>query len=327
MTEMRLWKRKNGFYYVSFGRGDHRSLKTKDKTTAQKIFKELEREYLRGRLVRVEKGEMKSFADFMDEYLVSRQGMAKNTIRADKLALQKFLESYGNKPMAGITTKKMDEFRASLLAQGLQKSSANVIIRHLKGAFKVAQKWGYLKGNLHQELKQFKVDHGKPIFMRKSQVKKLLKAACRHEVMRTVMPIMLYAGISRAEMMGPIAINKYNIQYRRKKTGKLITVPIHKKLRRYIRHLKPGVHRLVPWKHPDTLAHHFKEVVKKAKLKGITPHKVRHTFATNLLEAGANIGVVSELLGHSDISITQKFYAHVVEGLKRETIELLDFGD
>ncbi|MBP1750160.1 MAG: integrase family protein [Deltaproteobacteria bacterium] len=52
---------------------------------------------------------------------------------------------------------------------------------------------------------------------------------------------------------------------------------------------------------------------------------MRHTFATLLLEAGADIAVVSDLLGHSDISITKKFYAHVMEGIKKATIEKVSF--
>jgi site-specific recombinase XerD len=46
------------------------------------------------------------------------------------------------------------------------------------------------------------------------------------------------------------------------------------------------------------------------KLKRVTPHKFRHTFATELLDEGANIREVQELLGHSSIASTQ-VYTHV----------------
>lgn len=53
-------------------------------------------------------------------------------------------------------------------------------------------------------------------------------------------------------------------------------------------------------------------------------HALRHTFATLLLRQGTDIKVVSEILGHSDISITMKFYYHVIEEQKKTAMTKLD---
>ena len=54
------------------------------------------------------------------------------------------------------------------------------------------------------------------------------------------------------------------------------------------------------------------------KIYGI--HALRHTFATLLLSNGVDIKTVSELLGHSDVTITYNTYIHVVDDLKRKAL-------
>ena len=63
--------------------------------------------------------------------------------------------------------------------------------------------------------------------------------------------------------------------------------------------------------HPDYASRRFRELAKAAGLPVIKFHAARHTAATLALEAGVDIKIVSEQLGHSTTRITQDLYQHV----------------
>lgn len=68
---------------------------------------------------------------------------------------------------------------------------------------------------------------------------------------------------------------------------------------------------------------HIQRWVKEARInKHITWHCARHSFAVNLLNAGANIKTVSSLLGHSSIKMTEK-YLHVIDSQKKDAMHSL----
>ena len=81
--------------------------------------------------------------------------------------------------------------------------------------------------------------------------------------------------------------------------------------------------KIFPMLERNTVQRHLSRWVKKAGInKHITWHCARHSFAVNLLNAGANIKTVSSLLGHASIKMTEK-YLHVVDQLKAEAINSL----
>ena len=67
-----------------------------------------------------------------------------------------------------------------------------------------------------------------------------------------------------------------------------------------------------------------KKVQKYKQLPQITFHGLRHIHATILIANGENIKVVSERLGHSDITTTLNIYTHVRDDMKNNTASLLD---
>ncbi|MFH1663173.1 MAG: site-specific integrase [Chloroflexota bacterium] len=75
---------------------------------------------------------------------------------------------------------------------------------------------------------------------------------------------------------------------------------------------------------PNALTLAFRRITKKAGLKNIRIHDLRHTHATLLFKEGVHPKIVSERLGHASISITLDIYSHVLSGLQEEASDKFD---
>jgi integrase/recombinase XerD len=104
-------------------------------------------------------------------------------------------------------------------------------------------------------------------------------------------------------------------------------IPVPKELIAVLRR----VPRTSKWVYPDEngnpqgrneLLLRLKKLAKKAGIENVTLHKFRHTYATRLLENGADIVTVQHLLGHSDIDTTRQYLSPAKE-LKRQAVERL----
>lgn len=340
---MRLFKRR-GYWHIELPGEIRRSLKTKDEAKARRLAKKIETMALEDRLKRLDIGPGKRISEFTQEYLAHREAtVAHTTVREDQLALKDLLDCFGDLRMERLD-RNIENFRAHVAMRFTSPWTRNKVMRHVKTALKYAKRRGYCSAPL-EDLKAFPVDMSKPIYLERHEVRAFIAWAkgehgqirarkrgkreefshVDHVVMGVAVPVMFYTGISRAEITGSLAILTDKIQFRRKKTGKLMTVPVADGLWPHIEHLPRGLQRLVPWQNPRTFSWHFRMIAEAAGLPHMTPHKVRHTFATLLLEEGQPLETVSELLGHSDISVTMRFYAHITDRNKKAVVDTLRF--
>ena len=76
--------------------------------------------------------------------------------------------------------------------------------------------------------------------------------------------------------------------------------------------------------HPNKVSNDFTKIVREAGLPHLTLKGLRHAHATLLLAAGVHPKIVSERLGHSNISVTMDIYSHVMPGMQETAAQAID---
>lgn len=79
------------------------------------------------------------------------------------------------------------------------------------------------------------------------------------------------------------------------------------------------------WSHPDTITHIAKKALRNAGYPEMSLHKMRHTFATLLVEAGVDLNTIGALLGHTNKRATE-IYAQVTDTRQRVAIRMIKAG-
>jgi integrase/recombinase XerD len=265
------------------------------------------------------------------------KGLSDNTLQAYRRDIEKFAAFARQRKLSTKTVQRGDivDFLGSLYRKGLDSRS---VARHLvtiRNFFRFALMEGYVDDDPAATIESPKFRQSLPEFLSVEEVDRLLRQPDSNSVTgirdRAMIELMYSCGLRVSELCG---LRVSDLQHEEGclrcvgKGNKERLVPVGRQalevVRRYLQEARPkllregsspylflgqtgqGMNRIAFWKL-------LRDYGRKAGLrKGLTPHMLRHSFATHLLDRGADLRSVQMMLGHSDISTTQ-IYTHVVE--------------
>lgn len=283
--------------------------------------------------------------DFVREYLLYLQvekGLAKNSLESYKRDLQK-LKNWAEKnsfDLLALTRKDLREWLIDLAGKNLSENSKRRMVSALRGFYKFLMFDGHIKKNPAVDLDAPQKGFYLPKFLNQADVESLLSVpnvsgeiglrdrailelmyACGLRVSEAVdlriSDVELDAGIvtctgkgskTRKIPIGKSAVEwlkSYLVLRRRKENTEiqnLFVTSLGKPLNRQVIFL------------------FIKEYAAKIGLPDVSPHTLRHSFATHLVQNSADIRSVQQMLGHADISTTQ-IYTHITDAHLRKTYE------
>ncbi len=276
-----------------------------------------------------------NIAQFLD-YLSLERGLAKNTLVSYERDLDKFSDYMKKNGMDSFSEVKKSDVTDFMLSEKDKGLSANSIARGLaaiKTFFRFLAREGFIKIDVTSVIETPKLWKHLPDSLSSDEVDKMLgrpnlkdwmgirDKACLELMYATGMRVseVVNLNLSDANLgLGVVKCLGKGSKERIVPLGKIAVLAV----RRYLEKVRPGLAKsdsekglfLTRLGHKMTRQMFWKIIklyAKKARIdKNITPHTLRHSFATHLLERGADLRSVQEMLGHANISTTQ-IYTHI----------------
>ena len=270
------------------------------------------------------------------DYLSLEAGTAANTVEnysRDVRRLISFLATRGLQDPAGVAPEHLRDFIFHLKDLGLAASSIRRQVSALRGYFRFLASEGHLKRDPSEQLETPKTGRKLPSVLAVSEVEALLIAPDADEPLawrdRAMLEVAYGTGVRVSELVG-LAIGDLMLDEGlvrvMGKGSKERLVPIGRRAigaaSIYARDIRPRLDRGQTGRRFFLNARGrplsrvgawgiIRKCARRAAIqKRVTPHTLRHTFATHLLEGGADLRAVQEMLGHADLSTTQ-LYTHV----------------
>lgn len=276
-------------------------------------------------------------------HLLIEKGAAGNTLEAYDRDLKRYISFLENEGLADIqnaTSQTVIDFLVRVKAEGLSANSTNRVLAALRGFYKYLLQEKVMPESPLTNIELAKVWMRLPDTVSRDEMLRLLSqpgddtpAALRD---RAMLELLYATGLRVSELIG-LTMNSINWQVGflivMGKGSKERVVPIGKTaydvLRRYVDEARP---KLIKAKKTEIIfLNRFGAALSRQGLwkiivhyaqnaglqKSIHPHTFRHSFASHLLEGGADLRSVQIMLGHSDISTTQ-VYTHVTRERLKE---------
>lgn len=278
-------------------------------------------------------------------YLTAEKGASSYTIRNYRTEIEEFfafLRREGVKDWAGVDRLVLRRYLAWLQAEGYARTSIARRVFELRSFGRFLAREQILEVSPFQAMSAPKTPQRLPEYLDIGEVQRLLNAPASDSPQglrdRAILELLYASGMRVSELTG---LNVGDVDCERGQvmvTGKgdkerlvLMGEPAQRALKRYltegrsqfIRKQGPAPRALFLNRLGSRLSDRSVQMIlekyrKRAGLKKkVTPHTLRHTFATHMLDGGADLRVVQELLGHALLSTTQ-VYTHVSQNRARE---------
>ncbi|MCV6606216.1 MAG: site-specific tyrosine recombinase XerD [Porticoccaceae bacterium] len=278
----------------------------------------------------------------IDRYLDAvwmERGLSEHSLAAYRRDLKQFAQ-WLQSPLLGAEAYQLQNYLAHRQQQGLSARSLARMLSCLRGFYRYQVRENHLRQDPTNNIDNPRLGRPLPKTLSEADVEQLLSAPDLDQAIglrdRTMLEVLYACGLRVSELVG-LTIPQVNLRQGVVrvfgKGSKERLVPLGMEAQNWLdRYLRQGRPELLNGRQSDVLFpstrgqqmtrqtfwHRIKQCATVAGInKPLSPHTLRHTFASHLLNHGADLRVVQLLLGHSDLSTTQ-IYTHIANARMQE---------
>lgn len=274
---------------------------------------------------------MKYSEIFKQKMEIARYGAS--TIKSYRAALSVFFKENSQIGVENVDENIIEKYLYKTITE---KNISAAYQKHLIGSLKLFYKMVFERSLKIDYLFPKRTEQKLPKYLNKDEVKKILGVVenLKH---KAILSLLYGCGLRLSELIN-LEINSIdskngviNIYQAKGKKDRQVMLPqtVLPLLRDYFKLCRPKLYLFEGQSglqySPRSVQIVLKEAAAKAKItKKVSPHILRHSFATHLLENGTDIRYIQQLLGHNSLNTTQ-IYTHITDVAKRRVQSPLDF--
>ncbi len=317
---MRLFRRK-GIYQVQINHNKKRSLRTRDTREATAIFREMEKEQLRGRIFDLEKVKRLPLKDFIALYLKYRENnVSSATFKKDALSLKLLAEALSFSILIqNLDKNKFEEFKRICKTRGTSNITINGYLRHIKSALTYALDEKMIERK--PRIKFYPEDKNLPRVLMPEAIDAIFAKMKKKNIDEWRYYIFeLWTGARRSEgskLDWPDCnLNEAKAKLKGKGNKERI-VPLLPSVIKALTPIKKDIGKVFLQYHRDTWSKKFHAYALSCGINARL-HDLRHSAATYMLKSGIDIRVVQKILGHKHLTTTEIYVDVLADMLQKE---------
>jgi len=250
-------------------------------------------------------------------------GFARQTLLGYTRTVRNFGKHLQGRSFFSVTRIDVLSFLIVSLNRGVRRTTINGMIFNLRIFFDFLKLGGIVRSNPARQVSAGKVPKRLPRVLNMQEAERLIKGEGKPRD-RAILEFLYASGCRKTETL-ELRVENLNFRGRTARVvGKgnkervvCFGAEAAKALRSHLGHRQTGRVFEISGK---TLGKVISRAAKRVNLSNVTPHTLRHSFATHLLENGADLRVIQELLGHSSVATTQS-YTHLQTSALCSTLE------